>query len=92
MVSHILVKVGEHQQQFEHPVPVLRLRIARFLFQVLDDCERVGEEPFDIRGIHRAPLAAAAESLVGAKKGVVQKMLEAELLVRESCWNRIRTP
>jgi len=91
MVRDVLMKVGELQQQFEHPVPVLRLGIARFLFEVLDDRESVGKQPFDIRGIHLAPLAAAAERLVRAKKRVVQKMLEAKLLVREGRWNRIRT-
>lgn len=91
MVCHILMKVGKHQQQFEHSVPVQRFGIARFLFQVLDDRERVREQPFDIRGIHRAPLAAAVEGLVRAEKCVVQEMLEAELLVCEGRRNRIRT-
>lgn len=91
MVRHIFMKVGELEKQFEHPVPVLRLGIARFLFEVLDDCKRVREEPFDIRGVHCATFAAAAKSLVGAKECVVQKMLEAELLGRKSRWNRIRT-
>ncbi len=85
------MKVGELEKQLKHPVPVLRLGIARFLFKVLDDCERVRKEPFDIRGVHSATFAAAAKSLVGAKKSVVQKMLETKLLGRKSRWNRIRT-
>jgi len=91
MVRHIFMKVGELEKQLEHPVPVLRLGIACFLFEVLDDCERVREEPFDIGGVHRVTFAAAAKSLVRAKKCVVQKMLEAKLLGRKSRWNRIRT-
>lgn len=91
MVRHIFMEVGELEKQFKHPVPVLRLGIACFLFEVLDDCERVREEPFDIRWVHRATFAAAAKSLVRAKKRVIQKMLEAELLGRKSRWNRIRT-
>ncbi len=91
MVRHIFMKVGELEKQFEHPVPVLWLGIACFLFEVFDDCERVREEPFDIRGVHRATFAAAAKSLVRAKKRVVQKMLEAKLFGRKSRWNRIRT-
>src|SRR5579863_5406592 len=90
MVRDIFVKVGKHQQKFEHPVPVLRLRITRLLFEVLDDGEGVREEPFDIRGIHGAALAAAAESLVGAEKRIIQKMFEAKLFVGESRGNRIR--
>ena len=90
MVRHIFVKVGEHQQKFEHPVAVLRLRIACLFFEVLDDRERVRQEPFDIRGIHGAPLAAAAEGLIGAEKCVVQKMFQAEPLVGERGGNRIR--
>jgi hypothetical protein len=91
MVRHIFMKVSELEKQFEHPVAVLRLGIACFLFEVLDDCERVREEPLDIRGVHRATFAAAAKSLVRAKECVVQKMLEAKLLGRKSRWNRIRT-
>jgi hypothetical protein len=91
MVRHVLVKVGEHEQQFEHPIPVLRLRVARFLFEVLNDGKRVRQEPFDVRRVYRPPLAAAAESLVGTDECVVQEMLEAESLVGQSRWNRIRT-
>jgi hypothetical protein len=90
MMRHIFVKIGEHQEKLEHPVPVLRLRIAGLFFEVLDDGERVREQPFDIRWIHGAAFAAAAESLIGAEKRIVQEMLEAELFVRESCGNRIR--
>jgi len=91
MVCNILVKVGEHQQQFKHSVPMMRFGVARFLFQILDDCERVGEQPFDIGGIHRAPLTAAVEGLVRAEKCVIQEMLEAQLLVCEGRRNRILT-
>src|ERR1700723_685522 len=70
---------------------MMRFGVACFLFQILDDCERIGEQPFDIGGIHRAPLTLAVEGLVRAEKCVIQEMLEAQLLVCEGCRNRTLT-
>jgi hypothetical protein len=92
MVRHVFVKVGEHQQEFEHPVTVLRLGIAGLLFEILHDRQSVRQEPLNVRWIHGLPFAAAVKSPIGAEKCVVQKMFEAELFVRQSRRDRTRTP
>jgi Viral BACON domain len=92
MVRHVLVKVGEHQQEFQHPVAMLRLGIAGFLFEILHDSQRVGQKPLNVRRIHGPPLAAAVKGSIGAEKRVVQKMFEAQLFVRQSRRDRTRTP
>src|SRR6202041_2704562 len=48
---------------------MMRFGVACFLFQILDDCERIGEQPFDIGGIHRPPPTAGCGGGSGSGSG-----------------------
>jgi len=91
MMRYILVKVGQHQQQIQHPLALLRNRIAHFFLQILDNQERVGQQPFQIGGTQRALFPAASEGVVGADQGLVEKMIEAELFACKRRGDRVPT-
>lgn len=92
MMRDILVQVGKNQKQLEHAIALFRLRLVRGLFQILDDCEGIGKQPFKTTGIKRSAFAAASQSLVGADKSVVEKMVEAKPNSAKRGRNRFRTP
>ena len=80
----VFVEVREDQKQFKHALPLLRIGFARIFFEVFYDGKSIREQPFNVTGRHGVPLAAAIECLVGTHECLVEKMVEAESLVRES--------
>jgi hypothetical protein len=90
MVGDVFVKVREDQKQLKHSLPLLFIGFARILFEIVYDGKSVREQPFNVPGSHGAPFAAAIEGLVGAHERLVEKMVEAEPLVRQSGRNYFR--
>lgn len=79
MVRDVFVEIGEDQQEFEHAVALKRTRRLRSIVQVIDDHQRVGEQPFERPGIDRVPGAAILKGSIRADKSLVEEMVEAEL-------------
>jgi len=90
VVRHVLVQVRQHQQQVQHALPLAGIGLADFFIQIADDGERIGEKPFEVAGTELAAFAAAIQRIVRAGERVVEKMIEAKLLGRESIRNRTR--
>jgi hypothetical protein len=84
MVRDVFVEICETQQQFEHALPLLRVWIGCLFLEVLDNGQRIREQPFEIFSVHGMALAAMSESVVGADKCLIEKMIEAQVLRRES--------
>ena len=89
MVRDVFVEIRENQQQFEHALPLLGVWIGCLLLEVLDDGQRIRKEPFEIPRVYRLALAATGEGVVGADKCLIEKMIEAQVLRRESGRDRI---
>src|SRR5271167_4360817 len=92
MVRHILVQVRQDQQQFEHAVTLIRIRVARILLQVFHDCEGIRKQPFQIVRVKLFALMRAFERFIRAKKSLVEKMIQAKLLTRKPHWKWAYTP
>lgn len=90
MVRHIFVEIGEDQQEFEHAVALKGTRRLRSVFQVVDDHQRVGEQPFECPRVDRVPGAAVLESSIRAHKSFVEEVVEAKLFSQQRARNRIR--
>jgi hypothetical protein len=91
MVRDILVKICKDQQQLEHAVALIRIRVSGAFLEILHDCERIGEQPFQIVRVQLLASMRAFERLVCAQKSLIKKMVQTKLLTRESRWERIRT-
>jgi hypothetical protein len=89
MVRDVFVEIRENQQQFEHPLPLLGVWISCFFLEVLDDGQRIREQPLEIFRVHGMALAATSKGMVGADKCLVKKMVEAQVLRRKSGRDRI---
>jgi hypothetical protein len=87
VVRDVFVKIRQDQQQFEHAVALLRVGLFGAFLEVVDDQERVGEQPFEGFGVNGAPALAALHGLVCAEKGFVEKVVETKLLCGESARN-----
>jgi len=92
MMSHILVQVCHDQQQFQHSITLLRVGFGRTLFKIFYGRERVGKQPFQATRVDKVSFAAALHRVIGADKSFIQKMVEAQLLARETSRDWIRTP
>src|SRR5260370_41627068 len=92
MVCNILVKICKDQQQLEHAVALIRIRISSAILEIFHDCERIGKQPFQIVRVQLLAPMCALERLISAQKGFIKKTVQTELLTRESRWERIRTP
>jgi hypothetical protein len=92
MVRHILVEIREDQQQFKHTITLLWLRFVGAFFQILDCSQRIRKQPFQTIFRERRTFTAACESLVGAQKRLIQKVIEAELRAGERRRGRLGTP
>jgi hypothetical protein len=90
MMRHIFVKVRDDQQQLEHAVALLGIRFAGTFFEILNDGQRVGQQPFEIALLYRIPHAASIEGVVGTVKRFIQEMIEAKLLRRQGGRDRVR--
>jgi hypothetical protein len=77
MMSNIFVEVCEQEQQFEHPVTLLGIGLTSSFFEVLDDGQRIGQQPFQVRWLHRSTFAAAIKRIVGSLERFVEKMIKA---------------
>ena len=91
MVSRVLVKVREAQQKLQHAVALLRLRLGRPFLEVRDDGEGVGKKSFYYLGIDGAAFVEALHELIGAEKGLIEEMIEADLFAREAGRNQVGT-
>lgn len=85
MVCDVFVQICEDEQQLQHTVPLLGIRIGGPCFEVLDDGQRVGQQPFNVAAFQRKSLAAPPQGMVGSQERLVQKMIEAELFGCQ-CW------
>src|ERR1700690_4302901 len=90
VVRGILVQIRQAQQKLQHAFALLGVRLRRAFLKVRDDRKGVREQPFDDLGIDRAALAESLHDLIAAKKGLVEKMIEAYLLGGEAGRNEIR--
>lgn len=90
MMRHVFVEIGEDQQEFEHAVALKRTRRLRSVFQVIDDHQRVGEQPFERPRVDRVPGAAILKGPIGAHKSFVEEVVEAKLFSQQRARNRIR--
>jgi len=83
MVGDVFMEIRQDQQQFEHTIALFGLRLVGALFQILHGGERVGKQPLQAFFGQRRSFTAARESLIGAQKGFIEKMIEAKLCARE---------
>lgn len=88
-VRDVFVEVCQDQQHIEHSFSLIRTRRLGFL-EILDDSERVRQQPLDICSVERAPFAAAIEGVIGSHGRFVKKVNETELLAYKSRWNGLR--
>lgn len=91
MVRHVFVQIREDQQQFEHPVALLGIRILRAFFEIFHNCERISQKPLKAFRINRDASAAAIERLIRALERFVHEMVETKLLAGERLRNRLGT-
>jgi hypothetical protein len=84
MVRNILVKICKDQQQLEHAVALIRIRVSCAILEILHDRERIGEQPFQIVRFQLLAPMRALERLVCAQKSLIKKMVQTKLLARES--------
>ena len=87
MVSDVFMKVCKDQKQFEHTVPLFRLRLVSALFQILDDRQRIRQQPLKSVRINRAAFTAAGQCLIRADKSFIHEMIEAQLRARQRLGN-----
>jgi len=80
MVRDVFVEIGEDEQELEHPVALFGVGLGSGLFQVLDDGERVGEQPLESLRVNRVTHAAALQSAVRANEGFIEEVIETKLL------------
>ncbi len=78
-MGDIFVEIREHQQQFEHAIALLRVRIISPFLEIFNDGKSVREQPLKTGGIDRRALAAGIERLISPREGLVEKMIEAQL-------------
>ena len=84
MVRNILVKICKDQQQLEHAVALIRIRVSCAILEILHDRERIGEQPFQIVRFQLLAPMRALKRLVCAQKSLIKKMVQTILLARES--------
>lgn len=89
MMSHIFVQVRQNQQQFEHAIALLRIRIARSFFEVLDDRQGVRQQPLDVARAQRSTLAASRKHVVRPQEGFIEEVIEAQSFGRQSGGDRV---
>jgi len=92
MVRDVLVEIREDQQQLEHAIALFWLRLVGAFFQILHRCERVGEQPFQALFLQRGTFTATIESLIGAQKRFVEKMVKAKLRTSQGWRHRLSAP
>jgi hypothetical protein len=92
VVRNIFVEIREDQQQLEHAIALFRLWLVGALFEVLYRRERVREQPFQTFPGQWSPFTATLESLIGAQKRFVEKMIQAEFRAGERRRCRLRAP
>jgi hypothetical protein len=91
VVRDVLVKVGEDQEQFEHPLALTGVGLLGAFFQVVHDQQRVGKQPFESLRIDGTASAAALNRLVGANERLLKEVVEAQLFRSESARNCVGT-
>ena len=77
MVRDVFVEIRENQQQFQHALPLPGVWIGCFFLEVLDDGQRIREQPLEIFRVHGMALAATSKGMVSTDKCLVEKMIEA---------------
>jgi hypothetical protein len=92
MVRNIFVEIREDQQQLEHAITLVWLRLVSAIFQIFDRCERVREQPFQTFLGQWGPFTATLESLIGAQERFVEKMIQAEFRAAERGRRGLRAP
>lgn len=75
----VFMKIRQDQKQFKHSIALPRVGPLQRLFQIIDDHERVGEQPFQRLGVNSLSDTAALKRLVCSDKSFIQKMIEAQL-------------
>jgi uncharacterized protein with NAD-binding domain and iron-sulfur cluster len=90
-VRGYFMKVRYDQQQFQHPVTLLRICAVRMLFEIVDHRQRVRQQPLKITLIQGTPFVATTECVACAKQRLVEKVVEAKLLAHQSGRNRVST-
>jgi hypothetical protein len=88
----VFLEVRKDQQQLKHSVALLRIRFVGSVFEVLDDRERIGKQPFEAAWIHRLPAAEILECAIRPNKCFVEKMVEAKLFGDKPYGDRAWTP
>lgn len=89
MMCHVFVKVCQNQQQLEHAIALLGIRIACSLFEILDDRQSVRQQPLDVARAHRFPLAAPRKHVVRPQERFVEEVVEAQPFGRQSGGNHV---
>ena len=89
MVRDVFVEIRENQQQFQHALPLPGVWIGGFFLEVLDDGQRIRQQPLEFFRVHSMALAATSKGMVSTDKCLIEKMIEAQVLRRESGRDRI---
>ena len=89
MMGDVFVEVRQNQQQLEHPVALIRIRLGGAFFEIFHNRQRIRKQPFQVARIHGAALAAAIEGAIGPQERFVKKVIETQSFGGQSCGNRI---
>ena len=84
----VLLQIRDNQQQLQHTVALIRIRPVGAFLEILDDRERVREQPFNAARIERVALAAKLESPFVPDERFVQEMVKAELFGHQAGRNQ----
>jgi hypothetical protein len=89
MVRDIFLEIGEDQKQFQHAVAEFKVGFGGLIVEIIDNCQRVGQQPFEFGGVDGAAVAAKPQCVIGAEKRFVEKMVQTEALDVQSRRDRI---
>ena len=91
LLCGVFVQIRQIQNQFQHPVALIRLWLIRVFFQILHRRQSVRKQPVNVLRIQPLSRAATRHRLIRAHKRFVQKMIQAHVPFRQGKRHRFRT-
>ena len=78
MMRNVVVKICYAEQQFENAALLLEVVRGGTFGERRESEMRVGEQPIESRAVNGFAALAPLESEIGAREGLVEKMIEAQ--------------
>jgi len=85
------MQIRKDKQQLQHPVLLLGRPHGRLIIKIIDDRQRVREQPFEPHRVDWLAGATALERLIGSNECFVQKMIQAQPFRDETARDRVDT-